>query len=381
MARFFATCSLCQEISLMSADGVKQTLHLSRLMSAYDPERTSVRNRATVWTVLGGGQMRRRDLIALIGGAAAWPLAARAQQKTLPVVGVLHSSSPSEASGLVDAFRKGLRQSGLLEGQSLSIEFRWAEGHYDRLPALASELINLPVAALFAAGGSSAALAAKTATSTIPVVFVSSDPVSLGLVASLNHPGGNVTGISNLSSDLPTKTTELLKQLVPGANTIAYLVNPTNLSAESNGKQASLAASVLGIELRLLNAATLRELDEAFAELARRRIVALEVMADAFLYTQRERIVELSIKNGIIGCYPWREYVLEGGLMSYGTNLLESYRQAGIYTGRILRGEKPSALPVMQPTKIELVLNLKAAKTLGITVPPTLLAIADEVIE
>ena len=325
--------------------------------------------------------MKRRTFIALIGSAAVSPLVARAQQKSMPVVGFLSSRSPSESSGAVDSFRKGLRQIGFVEGQSVLIAFRWAEGRYDRLPALASELIDLPVAALFAAGGSSAALAAKGATSTIPIVFVSSEPVGMGLVASLSHPGGNVTGISNLASDLPGKSTELLKQLVPGVNAIAYLVNPTNQSADFSRQQASLAARALGIELRVLTAETPRELDEAFTELTRLRIVALEVMADAFFDGQRERIVELSAHSGIVGCYPWRDYVLAGGMMSYGTNLLESYRQAGIYAGRILRGERPSDLPVMQPTKIELVLNLKTARMLGITVPPTLLAIADEVIE
>jgi putative ABC transport system substrate-binding protein len=313
--------------------------------------------------------------------AAGWPLAVRAQQMAMPVVGFLSSRSPAESSSLVESFRRGLRQIGLIEGQNAAITFRWAEGRYERLPALASELVDLPVAVLFAAGGSPTALAAKAATSTIPVVFITSDPVGLGLVASLSHPGGNVTGISNLATDLPSKSTELLKQLVPGANAIAYLVNPTNLSADANSKQASLAASALGIQLRVLKAGTPRELDEVFAELARLRIVALEVMADAFLDSQRERIVELSAQNRIVGCYPWRDYVLAGGMMSYGTNLSDSYRQAGIYAGQILRGEKPSELPVMQPTKIELVLNLKTAKTLGIAVAPMLLAIADEVIE
>ena len=325
--------------------------------------------------------MRRRTFIILVGGGAVSPLVARAQQKAMPVVGFLSARSPFESSGVVDSFRKGLRQIGFIEGQSVVIAFRWAEGRYDRLPALASELIDLPVAALFAVGGSSAALAAKAATSTIPIVFVSSDPVGLGLVACLSHPGGNVTGISNLASELPSKSTELLKQLVPGADVIAYLVNPANQSAEVGRQQASLAAKALGIELRVLAAGTPRELDEAFAELKRLRITALEVMADAFFDGQRERIVELSAQNGIAGCYPWRDYVLAAGMMSYGTNLLESYRQAGIYVGRILRGERPSDLPVMQPTKFELVLNLKTARTLGIGVPPTLLAIADEVIE
>ena len=325
--------------------------------------------------------MKRREFLGIVGGAAAWPLAARAQQAATPVVGFLSSRSPSESSGLIDSFRKGLRQTGSVEGQNVNIAFRWADGRYERLPALASELVELPVAVLFAAGGTPTVLAAKAATSTIPVVFLSTDPVGLGLVASLSHPGGNLTGISNLASDLPSKSTELLKQLMPGANVIAFLVNPTNPSAAAHVRQVSLAASALSVELHVINAGTSQELADAFTELAKRQIVALGVMADAFLDSQRERIVALSVQNGIAGCYPWRDYVLAGGMMSYGTNLSDSYRQAGIYVGRILRGEKPSDLPVMQPTKIELVLNLKTAKSLGITVAPTLLAIADEVIE
>ncbi|OKO75180.1 hypothetical protein AC629_34255 [Bradyrhizobium sp. NAS80.1] len=326
--------------------------------------------------------MRRRDFVRLVSGlAGAWPLVVRGQRAATPVVGFLSGRSLSESAGLIDSFRKGLRQSGFVEGQNVNIAFRWADGRYERLPALASELVDLPVAGLFAAGGSPAALAAKAATSTIPVVCLTTDPVGLGLVASLSHPGGNVTGISNLASDLPGKSTELLKRLIPAANVIGYLVNPTNPSYELHVRQASLAASALGVELRAINAATPQEVADAFAELARRRIIALSVMADAFLDSQRDRIVALSIQNSIAGCYPWRDYVLAGGMMSYGTNLPDSYEQAGIYVGRILRGEKPSDLPVLQPTKLELVLNLKAAKTLGVTVPPTLLAIADEVIE
>jgi putative tryptophan/tyrosine transport system substrate-binding protein len=326
--------------------------------------------------------MRRREFIVLISGVTVGcPRVTWAQQTAMPVIGFLSSRSPSESSALIHSFRNGLRQMGSVEGQNVNIAFRWADGLYERLPALASELVDLPVAVLFAAGGTPTALAAKAATSTIPVVFLATDPVGQGLVASLSHPGGNVTGISNMASDLPSKSTELLKQLMPGASVIAYLVNPTNPSAASHARQASAAAGALGVELRVIDAETSQELADAFAELAKRRIVALGVMADAFLDSQRERIVALSVQNGIAGCYPWRDYVLAGGMMSYGTNLSESYRQAGIYVGRVLHGEKPSNLPVMQPTKIELVLNLKPAKSLGITVTPTLLAIADEVIE
>lgn len=326
--------------------------------------------------------MHRRAFMMLIGGAATVrPLATRAQQAPTSVIGFLSGRSASESSGLIDSFRNGLRQMGFVEGQNANIAFRWADGSYERLPALASELVALPVAVLLAAGGTPAALAAKAATSTIPVVCLTTDPVGLGLVASLSHPGGNVTGISNLASDLPGKSTELLSRLMPAANVIAYLVNPTNPSSVAQARQASLAANALHVELRVINAGTSQELADAFAELAKRRIVALGVMADAFLDSQRERIVALSAQNGIAGCYPWRDYVLAGGMMSYGTNLPDSYRQAGIYVARILRGEKPADLPVLQPTKIELVLNLKTARTLDIVVPPTLLAIADEVIE
>jgi putative ABC transport system substrate-binding protein len=263
--------------------------------------------------------MRRREFILLIGGVASvCPLATRAQQASTSVVGFLSSRSPSESSGLVDSFRKGLRQMGFVEGQNVNIAFRWADGRYERLPVLASELVDLPVAVLFAAGGTPAALAAKAATSTIPVVFLTTDPVGLGLVASLSHPGGNLTGICNLASDLPSKSTELLKQLMPAANVIAYLVNPTNPSSAAHARQASLAANALSVEFRVINAGTSQELADGFAELAKRRIIALGVMADAFLDSQRERIVALSVQNGIAGCYPWRDYVLAGGMMATG---------------------------------------------------------------
>ncbi len=325
--------------------------------------------------------MRRRDFVAGIGMAAILPCAARAQRPSLPVVGVLSGRSAVESSALIESFRRGLRQMEFVEGRNIAIEVRWADGRYEKLPALATELAKLPVTVMFAAGGAPPAFAAKAASSTIPVVFVSSDPVNLGLVSSLNRPGGNVTGISNLASDIPSKSMELFKQLVPDAKVIAYLVNPSNLSAPANARQASSAASALGVELRIVNAQTPEQLDAAFAELAKERIPLLEVMADAFFDSHRDRIVALSAQNRIAGCYPWPDYVTSGGLMSYGTNLADSYRQAGIYVGRILRGEKPSELPVMQPTKIELVFNLATARRLGIAVPPTFLAIADEVIE
>ncbi|HEV2625031.1 MAG TPA: ABC transporter substrate-binding protein [Xanthobacteraceae bacterium] len=326
--------------------------------------------------------MRRRDFISLSGGAAAtWPLAARAQQPTMPVVGFLSSRSPGESAEVVAAFRKGLRQMGFVEGQNAVIAFRWAEGHYERLPVLASDLADLRVAAIFAAGGAPSAFAAKAATSTIPIVFVASDPVRLGLVTSLNQPGGNVTGISNLVTELGGKSLGLLKQMLPSAEIVAYLTNPSNPSAKTFLSGVRAAANTLGIQLHELNANTPTEVDEAFTTLAKLRIGALGVMGDGFFDAQRDRLVELSALHRIAGCYPWREYVLAGGLMSYGTNLADSYRQAGIYAGRNLRGEIPSNLPVMEPTKFDFVLNLKTAKALGLTVPPGILSIADEVIE
>jgi ABC-type uncharacterized transport system substrate-binding protein len=324
--------------------------------------------------------MKRREFLGLVSGASAWPLAASALE-SVPVVGFLSARSPSESIPLVETFRRGLRQMGLAEGKNVNIVFRWAEGQYARLPDLAKELADLPVSVIFAAGGSPAALAAKASTSSVPIVFVTSDPINLGLVASLSHPGGNTTGISNLATDLPSKSTQLLKQLRPDAKAITYLVNPANPTASPNIVQASEGASALGVELRVIRAGALQEIDDAFADMARLGVVALEVMADAFFDTQLERIVELSAKYRIAGCYPWRDYVVAGGMMSYGTSLADSYRQAGIYAGRIIKGERPADLPVMQPIKIELVLNLKTAATLGIAVPPQLLAVADEVIE
>ena len=326
--------------------------------------------------------MRRREFLGLLGSAtAAWSLAADAQQQSTRVVGFLSSRAPTESAGVIAAFRKGLREMGFVEGQNLVIAFRWAEGWYDHLPALASDLVDLHVEVLLAAGGSPSAVAAKAATSTIPVVFLAGDPVHLGLVASLNKPGGNVTGISNLSAELATKSVELLQEMVPAAKVIAYLVNPSNPIAETVSMQAQAAGSALGIQIHILNARTLSELDQAFETMAKLGIDALGVMPDPFLDSQRERLLELCARHKAAGCYPWREYVTAGGLMSYGTNLADSYRQAGIYAGRILKGERPADLPVMQPIKYELVLNLQTAKTLGLQVPPKLLALADEVIE
>jgi putative tryptophan/tyrosine transport system substrate-binding protein len=323
--------------------------------------------------------VRRREFIGLVGGVAvAWPLAARAQQ---PLVGFLSSRSPGESADLVTAFRTGLRQMGFVEGQNVIITFRWAEGHYDRLPGLSSDLVDVHASVIFAAGGSPTAFAAKAATSNIPIVFVASDPVLLGLVHSLNQPGGNITGITNASTEVGGKALGLLKQMMPTAETIGYLVNPSSPSAKIFLGEARGAAKRLGIELRVLNASTPADLDQVFTTLEKQRVGALAVMGDPFFDAHRDRLIELSAQHRMPGCYPWREYVLAGGLMSYGTNLAESYRQAGIYAGRLLRGESPSTLPVMQPTKFEFVLNVNTAKTLGLTVPPGLLSIADDVIE
>jgi putative ABC transport system substrate-binding protein len=321
--------------------------------------------------------MRRREFISLIGGAAAWPLIARAQQPAMPVIGFLSSRSPGESASVVAAFRQGLRETGFIEGQNLGIAFRWAEGRYDRLPALASELVSLPVTLLFAAGGPPSAFAAKGATSTIPIVFSAvSDPVEIGLV-----PSGNVTGMGIFSASLATKRVELMKDLMPNAPVIGYLLNPADGKGAIERESVVAASRALGIELRILNARTETELDSTFAGLEGLRIRALVVSVEPFFDSQRERIVGLAARYRIATIYAWREYVLAGGLMSYGTDLPASYRQAAIYAGRILKGEKPANLPVVQPTKFNMAVNTQTAKSLGIEVPLRLLGLANEVIE
>lgn len=326
--------------------------------------------------------MKRRAFIAGLGAATAWPFAARAQQPAVPVVGFLSSRSPGESAAVAAAFRKGLGEAGFTVGQNVAIEYRWAEGNYDRLPALAAELVNLKVAAILAAGGPPSALAAKKATSTIPVVFsAADDPVGLGLVPSLSRPGGNVTGMSLFNASLGAKRLALLHELVPSAHVVAYLTNPANPSVKLEVKAVQEAAKTFGLDLQVVDASTDQEIEAAFAGLTERHIGAVIVAGEPFFDSRRAAIVELAAKDAIPASYSWRENVAIGGLLSYGTTINESYRNSGIYCGRILKGERPADLPVMQPTKFEMTINLKTAKALGLKIPPALLTAADEVIE
>ena len=324
--------------------------------------------------------MRRRDFIKVVGGAAAgWPLAARGQQPAMPVIGFLRSTSLSDATGLVTAFRQGLKEAGFVEGQNVAIEFRSAEDHVDRLPALVADLLRRPVAVIV--GNNNSAIVAKAATATIPIVFATgTDPVQEGLVASLNRPGGNVTGVSFLNNLLGAKRLELLRQLVPKATTIGVLVNPKP-DTEAERRDVQVAALALGLQLIILDVSSDRDIETAFATFVQRGASALLVGTGAFLFSNRERIVALAARHSLPAGYNDRDSVVAGGLMSYATSIPDAYRQAGIYTGRILKSEKPADLPVMQATKFEFVINLKTAKTLGLTIPPSILARADEVIE
>jgi putative ABC transport system substrate-binding protein len=324
----------------------------------------------------------RRKFLATLGGAAAWPLAARAQQPAMPVIGYLHGQSPERLPHLMHAFRQGLNETGYVEGRNVAIEFRSAEGQTSRLPALAAELVNRQVPVIAATGGVNSVLAAKAATTTIPIVFLSGDdPVKLGIVASFNRPGGNATGIHVFLQAMEAKRLGLLRELVPTATMVAVLLNPTNAAFQLQMKDTEDAARALGVQTHTLNAANEQEIHAAFAALAKLRPGALLVGGDPFFNSRREQFATLAAHYAIPAIYEAREYALAGGLMSYGTSLIEGYRQVGVYTGRILKGEKPADLPIVQSTKFEFVLNLKTAKALGLEVPPALSARADEVIE
>ena len=326
--------------------------------------------------------MKRRKFITLLGGAAAWPLAARAQQAAMPVIGYLSSRSPDDTTHLLAGFRQGLADGGFIERQNVTIEYRWALGQYDRLPELATELARLPVLVVAATGGEPAALAAKAATSTIPIVFATgTDPVKAGLVASYNRPGGNATGINFQTADMEAKRLGLLHELIPQAKTIAFLYNPKFAAAEGQLHDVREAAQTLGLQVNVLHASTDDEINAAFRTMVQQQTAALVLAADPFFDTRRSQLVVLAAYNMLPAIYQFREYATTGGLMSYGIDAVDAYRQVGIYTAQILKCAKPVDLPVLQPIKFELIINLKTAKALGLEIPPMLLARADEVIE
>ena len=327
--------------------------------------------------------IRRRDFIFTLGGAAAaWPVAARAQQSAMPVIGYLGAESPTAFASRVRAFRQGLGETGYVEGRNVAIEFRWAEGQHNRLPALAADLAGRPVNVIVAPGGAPAALAAKSATTTIPIVFeMGADPIAMGLIATLNRPGGNLTGVTSLNVQVTPKRLEILHEMVPTAALIAVLLNPTSPTAGSQLRNLQAAADALGVRLHILHASSEREFDPAFKALVQLKPGGLVVASDTFFATHSEQLAGLTVRHAVPAIHQSRDFAVAGGLISYAGSFVESHRQAGIQTGRILKGDKPADLPVHQVTKVELIINLKTAKTLGLDVSPTLLARADEVIE
>ena len=326
--------------------------------------------------------MRRREFIAGLGGIAAWPLKARAQQPAMPVIGFLGAASPDGYAPFVGGFLRGLKEAGFIDSENVAIVYRWAEGKYDRLPALAAELVAKRVSVMVATGGLSSSLAAKEATKTIPIVFtLGSDPLKAGLVASLNRPGGNVTGISLFAYLLDAKRVELMHELVPSATMIALLANPNNPQTDAQFADVEAACRTFGQQVVILKARSDSEIEEAFAALAQRRVSALLVSADPFFLGRRHQIVASVARHSIPAMYEWRQFAEADGLMSYGVDLVDAYRQAGVYVAKILNGAKPADLPILQPTKFEFVINLKTAKKMGLDLPAKLLALADDVIE
>ena len=326
--------------------------------------------------------MRRREFITLLGGAVAWSAAARAQRPAMPVIGLLDSNSPDVHANLLRSFRQGLSETGYVEGRNVAIEYRWSGGQYDRLPELAADLVSRHVTVIATIDGSASALAAKAATSTIPVTFrIGADPVALGLVASLNRPGGNVTGVTSSTVEVGPKRLEVLHELVPTATTIAVLINPTSPFAETLSNDILAAAQIVGLRIHILHASTERDLSLAFADLLQLRVGGLVIGSDVFFNSQSEKLAALTVRHAIPAAYQYREFVAAGGLVSYGGSVEDSYHLVGIYTGRVLNGEKPADMPVQLSTKVELFINLKTAKALSLTVPISLLGRADEVIE